>query len=172
MELGSVYNVTVEKFVKSGAIVRLEDGSTQLIHVSKISSHYVKNIEDFLEIGETYQATCVEGKNKPLELSLVPLNLKSRIVKEHSKVERKPSYVNDSNKPNRYKNQKSYHPSQEEYAGLKSSPEVYRPKRESTKDIDKMIERAQKDYQDKAKQMNSRNMGKRSGGYPALKRKH
>lgn len=156
MELGSIYKVKVERIVKSGIIVKLEDGSTELIHVSKLSNDYVKNIEDFVSVGDVFDAKCVEGKQKDTELSLKHLNLHSKIQKEHK---------------NTKKDNKIKHPSQEEYARMSKSPDVYEPKKHDSRDINKMIERVQKDYQDKAKQMKNRSMNKRSGGYPAAKRK-
>lgn len=162
MELGSIYKVKVERIVKSGIIVKLEDGSTELIHVSKLSNDYVKNIEDFVSVGDVFDAKCVEGKQKDTELSLKHLNLHSKVQKEYKNTNR---YINTK------KDNKIKHPSQEEYARMSKSPDVYEPKKHDSRDINKMIERAQKDYQDKAKQMKNRSMNKRSGGYPAAKRK-
>lgn len=162
MELGSIYKVKVERIVKSGIVVKLEDGSTELIHVSKLSNDYVKNIEDFVSVGDVFDAKCVEGKQKDTELSLKHLNLHSKVQKEHKNTNR---YINTK------KDNKIKHPSQEEYARMSKSPDVYEPKKHDSRDINKMIERAQKDYQDKAKQMKNRSMNKRSGGYPAAKRK-
>lgn len=77
LQIGKKYKVTVSKIIKVGAIVEMEDGSTELIHISNISNDYVANIEDFVTVGSAYEATCQAGKTKSIELTLRPLNLKS-----------------------------------------------------------------------------------------------
>lgn len=78
LKIGNKYNVKVSKIIKVGIIVELDDGSTQLIHVSNISNKYVSNIEDFVTVGNTYEATCQEGKINATELTLRPLNLEAK----------------------------------------------------------------------------------------------
>lgn len=73
--LGEEYSVSVVKFIPSGVVVKLEDGSTQLIHISKLSNKYVSDPSVLVNIGETLIARCVEGTTKPLELSIVHLGL-------------------------------------------------------------------------------------------------
>ena len=75
---GNKYKVKVINLVPVGAVVRMEDQSTELVHISNIADCYVKSVGDFVEIGEEYEATCQEGKNRPAELTFIPLNLKNR----------------------------------------------------------------------------------------------
>lgn len=77
LKVGQAYDVTVVKILGFGAIVALEDGSTELIHISNISDRYVVDVSDFVQVDHTYSALCVEGKVKPAELSLKHLSLKS-----------------------------------------------------------------------------------------------
>ena len=78
LEAGKKYDVIVIRAIKSGIIVRLkDDGSTELIHVSNISDRFVKNVEDFVTIGEEYTAECIDGYDGRLQLSLKHLNLKN-----------------------------------------------------------------------------------------------
>lgn len=73
--LGEHYNVVVVKFVSSGIVVRLEDRSTELIHTSRISDKFVKDPANFVQVDQILDAECVEGRTRPLELSLKHLNL-------------------------------------------------------------------------------------------------
>ena len=78
-QIGNKYKVKVVKIIKVGAIVELEDGTTELIHLSNVSNQYVSRIDDFISVGDTYEATCQEGKTKPTELTLRPLNLTCKV---------------------------------------------------------------------------------------------
>lgn len=68
--VGETYAVTVEKILPYGAIVKMSDGTTQLIHISNISERFVKDINDYVKVGETIQADCIKGNVKPEELSI------------------------------------------------------------------------------------------------------
>lgn len=78
LKVGQTYDVTVVKILGFGAIVALEDGSTELIHISNISDKYIADVSDFVDVDHTYSAMCIEGKVKSEELSLKHLNLVSR----------------------------------------------------------------------------------------------
>lgn len=159
--LGEKYEVVVTKFVKSGVIVQLKDGSTELIHISNISDKFVADPSQFVSIGSGYIATCREGKFKPVELTLRDLHLKA-----HSQTPCKESST--SLQSNRYQSSNgSYHPNQREYAALSKSISSD----SNSSDLDRMIEHARKSYEDKAKQLRNRSQNSRSGGYPSMKRR-
>lgn len=50
------YQVEVIRIVKSGAVVKLEDESTELIHISNLSTRFVSKIEDVVSIGDKLKA--------------------------------------------------------------------------------------------------------------------
>ena len=83
LKVGQTYDVTVVKILGFGAIVALEDGSTELIHISNISESYVADVSDFVDVDHTYSAMCIAGNMKPEELSLKHLNLVSRSRKSN-----------------------------------------------------------------------------------------
>ena len=62
--------------MKSGAIVQLDDGSTALIHISRISDKFVADIRDFVQVRGEYVARGVAGTARPVELSLKHLDLR------------------------------------------------------------------------------------------------
>ena len=70
LELGKKDIVTAIKCLPYGAVVELEDKSTKLIHISKLSDSFVSNVEDVIEVGSSYEATAVNGKVHEVELSL------------------------------------------------------------------------------------------------------
>ena len=70
LQPGATYNVTVVKILPYGAVVEMEDKSTQLVHISNISDKFVRDVADFVSVGRQYKVDCIEGKVKPLELSM------------------------------------------------------------------------------------------------------
>lgn len=75
ISVGELYDVTVLRMLPVGAVVRLVDGTTELIHISNISEKFVRDPANFLDVGQTYQAMGVAGKAHPVELSLKHLKL-------------------------------------------------------------------------------------------------
>lgn len=101
LEIGKQYNVTVVKILAVGAVVELDDKSTELIHISNIADCYVSDVADFVSVGREYVATCEEGVKKPIQLSLKPLRLESQKKSISKKpTERKVRYT----KPEKYNN--------------------------------------------------------------------
>ena len=70
LTVGETYEVEVIKILKYGAIVKMSDGSTQLLHISNISEKFVRDVNDFLKVGDRIKVDCIEGKVKPEELSI------------------------------------------------------------------------------------------------------
>lgn len=79
------YRVTVIRTVPSGVVVRLEDDSTELIHLSNVSEQFVKDPLDYVDLDRSYDAECIIGFNGKLQLSLKPLNLSRRSNRSVSK---------------------------------------------------------------------------------------
>lgn len=70
LTIGQTYEVEVVKVLSYGAIVKMEDNSTQLLHISNISEKFVRDVNDFVKVGEKIKVDCIEGKVKPEELSI------------------------------------------------------------------------------------------------------
>lgn len=74
LEVGQVVEGKVVKITRFGAFVELEDGTQGLIHISQISHNYVKNVEDYLKVGEVVKARVKEvKKDGKVDLSLKSL---------------------------------------------------------------------------------------------------
>lgn len=69
LEAGKSYEVKVDKILPFGAVVKFEDDSTELLHISNITESFVKDVNDYLKEGEVITVDCVEGKVKELELT-------------------------------------------------------------------------------------------------------
>ncbi len=78
LEAGKTYEVKVIKIIPVGAVVKMEDNTTELVHISNIADCYVAEVADFVDVDKVYTATCREGKNRPLELTFLPLHLESK----------------------------------------------------------------------------------------------
>ena len=74
-----VIKVTVTGVQKYGAFVNTEDDNYDgLIHISEISYGYVKNVNDYLKVGDTVYAEVVDvnDDDKELKLSIKDIDYK------------------------------------------------------------------------------------------------
>ena len=76
---GSIVKGQVTGIEKYGAFVSLEDNYTGLIHISEVSNAFVKDIHDFLSIGEIIYCQVLEVNEEEgkLKLSIKNINYKS-----------------------------------------------------------------------------------------------
>lgn len=71
MEKGDIVKGTVSRIVKFGAFVQLENGTEGFIHISQISHDYVKNVEDYLRVGDELELQVLGRKEDgKIDLSL------------------------------------------------------------------------------------------------------
>lgn len=73
VEVGAVLNGKVTGIQAFGAFVQLEGENTQgLIHISEVSNTYVKDINEFLKVGQevTVKVIKVEAERNKISLSL------------------------------------------------------------------------------------------------------
>lgn len=72
IKIGDVIEVIVTGIQKYGAFVLINDKYDGLIHISEISSGYVKNINDYIKIGDKIfaQVVDVDVENSKLKLSI------------------------------------------------------------------------------------------------------
>jgi len=59
IEVGEIYEVKVEKIVSFGAFCEIAPGKSGLIHVSELSDEFVKEVEEFLKIGDIIKAKVI-----------------------------------------------------------------------------------------------------------------
>lgn len=64
IELGSVVEGVVTGITNFGAFIELPGGVTGLVHISEISAVYVKDVNDFLKIGDKVQVKVISLDQK------------------------------------------------------------------------------------------------------------
>lgn len=52
LEVGEIVNGKVTGITKFGVFVELEGGKTGMVHISEVASAYVKEIHDYVEVGQ------------------------------------------------------------------------------------------------------------------------
>lgn len=151
LTIGSRYEVKVIGIKdKLGAVVELSDGSTCFIHISNISDKFVENVSHFVSVGDVLVARCIEGRAKPVELSLAGLKLNSKVGHE---------YVDSM------RDKRSHRATVTGYGGLANPSRGFESTRSSVgrvvvpgqhfgnklEVLEKMIDSANKDFEDKTR---------------------
>lgn len=81
-KVGDVIDVVVTGIEKYGIFVNTENGFSGLIHISEISSLFVKNVLDYAKIGEVIKAKVLEVDEKKRHLKLSIKDFDYRISKK------------------------------------------------------------------------------------------
>ena len=63
-QVGEKVTGCVTGIEKYGIFVSLDDYYSGLIHISEITDNYVRNIHDYINVGETIQAIVLEENEK------------------------------------------------------------------------------------------------------------
>lgn len=79
---GQIYEGVVTGIQPYGAFVRFPNGQQGLIHISEISSRFVRHITDFLQIGKNVRVKVLEidEKSHDLRLSLKQVTERERQI--------------------------------------------------------------------------------------------
>lgn len=81
-EKGKIVTGHVTGIEKYGIFVNLDEFYSGLIHISEISDGFVKNINDYVNIGETIQARIVDVDDDLYHLKLTIKNINYRVNKK------------------------------------------------------------------------------------------
>lgn len=87
---GKIVKGTVSGIESYGAFVSCDDYYTGLIHISELSYNYVKNITDFVNVGDIIYVEILDVDEElgHLKLSIKNINYKKRInTKKHKIIE-------------------------------------------------------------------------------------
>lgn len=81
LKIGKIVNGKVNGIESYGIFMEFENGYSGLIHISEISNEYIKDIKEYVQIGEIIPCKILEinYKEKKLKLSIKSLQRK----KEH-----------------------------------------------------------------------------------------
>lgn len=85
-QVGDILEAVVTGIEKYGIFVRVNEEYNGLIHISEISAYFVKNIEDYVSVGEEILCEVVEidAETKHLRLSIKNINYK--LVPKYGKI--------------------------------------------------------------------------------------
>ena len=83
-EKGKIVTGQVTGIEKYGIFVSLDEFYSGLIHISEISDGFVKDINDYVDIGETIQAKVVETDEKAYHVRLSIKNMNYRTTKKRT----------------------------------------------------------------------------------------
>ena len=76
-EVGKVIEGSVTGIESYGIFVNLLDYYTGLIHISEISNKFVKDVNDYVKIGDTIKAKVLEVDEEKYQIKLSLKNVKS-----------------------------------------------------------------------------------------------
>ena len=92
LEVGAVVNGKVTGITNFGAFVELENGKTGLVHISEISTSFVKRVEDHLKEGQEVKVKIVSiSKEGKIELSIKKALAKAEEDKKREESRKKAS---------------------------------------------------------------------------------
>lgn len=81
-KVGDVVTVSVTGIEKYGIFVGLDEYYSGLIHISEISSGFVRNVNDYVNLGETIKAKILEVDEETLHVKLGIKDIDYRITKK------------------------------------------------------------------------------------------
>ncbi len=81
---GEIVTGCVTGIEKYGVFVNLDEYYNGLIHISEISNNFVRNIHDYVKIGETIRAKVLEENPKEHHVKLSIKDIDYRITKKKS----------------------------------------------------------------------------------------
>ena len=83
-KVGDIINCTVCGVENYGIFIRTDDDYTGLIHISEISSDFVRNVSDYAKLGERIKCQILEVDDalKQLKLTIKYLNFKEGYSRE------------------------------------------------------------------------------------------
>jgi predicted RNA-binding protein with RPS1 domain len=83
LNINTIYSGKVLKIFKTYAIIEV-NGISGIVHISEISDYHVRNIEDFIKVGQTYDFILFAIKDNKYSFSYKKINAK--LLKTRSKI--------------------------------------------------------------------------------------
>lgn len=105
---GEIVTGCVTGIEKYGIFVSLDDYYNGLIHISEISDNFVRNIHDYVKIGETINAKVLEENDKEhhVKLSIKGIEYRESKIPKAKIIETPSGFTNLQNKLNYWINSK------------------------------------------------------------------
>ena len=172
--VSEVVSGSVSAIMSFGAFVSLEDGSTGLVHISEISKNFVKDVNEFLTVGQQVRvvalATDHDGKKrlsmkKADEILLENGDTNVNVLKSPSKENAKPQ-EKAFDKPKKHKTQRFEEPkASKQDLFLQPPPEFDSLKNTSTDNFEDRLSKYMKLSVERLIDVKRQSENKRGGGY-------
>lgn len=85
INVGDVFEGTVEKITNYGAFIRLENGLSGLVHISQMSTKRIKTPDEAVKTGDAVKVKVIQKKEGKLSLSMKALMVEEAPVETHDK---------------------------------------------------------------------------------------
>ena len=86
IKVNDIIEVVVTGIQKYGAFVLINNKYDGLIHISEISEGFVKDINDYVNLGETISAKIIEVDDESCHVKLSIKNIKSKPVRKNRRL--------------------------------------------------------------------------------------
>ncbi len=93
IDIGAIYDGTVTGLTKFGAFVKLDNGTTGMVHISEVASEYVNDISQHLAEGDKVKVKVLEINEK----GKVSLSIKKALPEQEKPKQAKPRPQNKNN---------------------------------------------------------------------------
>ncbi len=79
MQTGDIVNGEITAIKPYGAFVKIDENTTGLIHISELSNQFVRDVEDFVEVGDTIDLKVIDvADDGKISLSYKALHKKKK----------------------------------------------------------------------------------------------
>lgn len=85
--IGDILECIVTGIANYGIFVQVDDVYNGLIHISEISNHYVKNITDYVTVGENILCEVIEVDKNERHLKLSIKNINYKLIPKYGKIQ-------------------------------------------------------------------------------------
>ena len=99
-KVGDIVNGSVVQILKAGARIQIESNEVGFLHISEVSKSFVKNVNDFLKVGD---AVTVRIMNIIPAENRMYLSIRAVDEEEYQKDKNKPAPKPSTKKPQTYK---------------------------------------------------------------------
>lgn len=94
LEIGSIVDGKVTGLTGFGAFVALPDGTSGMVHISEVSSTYVKDIKDYLSEGQQVKVKIIGVNNGKISLSIKKAEPEQEAPQQKVHHQKKPRQAN------------------------------------------------------------------------------
>ena len=85
-QVGDIIEGTVTGVSDYGIFIRIDEVYTGLVHISEISNYFVKNILDYVSIGENILCEVIEIEKEEKHVKLSIKNINYKLIPRYGKI--------------------------------------------------------------------------------------